>query len=130
MDPTCPDVTVFDELLCRIAARAGAHPATARFRSGGAAELRTFFIGGGWELPAGIDESLRSRITAGGIEHLFAVEWREVNQASIIESGLHLFLARQAAENWCDGHESEAYRALDVRELSAEAARRELDLLA
>jgi len=121
--------TVFDELLRRIAEQVDAEPATARLRSGGVAALRTYFIGGGWELAGGIDAALRARIEAGGIERLFAIEWREVNQASIIESGLHLFLSRQAAERWRDTHETEAYRLLDIQELSAEAARRELGLL-
>ncbi len=126
---TQPEATVFDLLLRRIAERAGSHPATARFRSDVAAELRSYFIGGGWELAGGIDAASRPPIEAGGIARLFAVEWREVNQASIIESGLHLFLTRQAAQVWLDGHETEAYRALDLHELSPEAARRELALL-
>ncbi|MDP6951779.1 MAG: hypothetical protein QGF53_03375, partial [Alphaproteobacteria bacterium] len=102
--------TTFDLLLRHIIARAGAQPATARSKSNGGSELRTYFIGGGWELAGGITPTARARIEPGGIEALFAIEWREVNQASIIESGLHLFLTRQAAAHWRDGHESDAYR--------------------
>jgi hypothetical protein len=121
--------TVFDLLLRRIADLAGAHPATTHMQSGAASELRTYFIGGGWELGDGIDAGLRAGIAAGGIAHVFAIEWCEVNQASIVESGLHLFQTRQAAEAWRDGHGSDAYRALDVTEFTPEAARRELGQL-
>ncbi|RDE18335.1 hypothetical protein DV711_16890 [Motiliproteus coralliicola] len=92
-------------------------------------ELRSYNIDGGDPFDSHQNSALLDRLEQTPCAELFLIEWSMTNSATMIESGLHLFLNRQQAQQWRDQHPNPLYHSLPIEPLSAERAARELTLI-
>ncbi|WP_421867139.1 hypothetical protein [Motiliproteus sp.] len=92
-------------------------------------ELRRYTINGDEPLSSHQNSALIEQLVEGSVDQLFVIEWCTTNSATMIESGLHLFLDPHQARQWRDCHPNPLFHSLAIKPLSIGRARHELTLL-